>query len=240
MSFFRRSSSSGQMRVVSLGKSKRKSRYFIENTLISLYNIIMTETFTQYKAVFEKHNGLLRASEAVQLGVPEHRIYEMLKMGLLVKEARGLYRLADSDPLIDPDLIRVSLAVPKGVICLISALYFYELTTQIPYSIYVAVPQNAARPRMQHPPLEVFWVTNSLHRVGVDEHEMDGVKVRIYNREKTVVDCFKFRRRVGEDVALEALKDYIKQPHLDVHKLLGYAKINRVEKIITPYLKSLL
>lgn len=200
----------------------------------------MTEKYTHYKAVFERHNGFLRASDAVLLGVPEHRIYEMVKMGMLVKEARGLYRLADGDPLSDPDLIRVSLAVPKGVICLISALYFYELTTQIPHSIYVALPQNAVRPRMPYPPLEVFWVTNSLHGVGVEEHDIDGVRVRIYNREKTVADCFKFRRRIGEDVALEALKDYIKQPRLDVHKLLGYAKINRVEKIITPYLKSLL
>ena len=200
----------------------------------------MTEKYTPYKTVFEKHNGFLRASEAVQLGVPEHRIYEMVKLGLLVKEARGLYRLADSDPLSDPDLIRVSLAVPKGVICLISALYFYELTTQIPYSVYIALPQNSVKPRMKNPPLEVFWVSASLHMVGVDEHDIDGVKVKIYNREKTVADCFKFRRRVGEDVALEALKDYVKQPHLDIHKLIEYAKINRVEKIITPYLKSLL
>jgi len=130
--------------------------------------------------------------------------------------------------------------VPKAVICLISALYFYDLTTQIPHSIYIALPQNAGRPRIKYPPLEVFWVTNYLHSVGVDVHVLDGVKVKIYNREKTVADCFKFRNRVGEDVALEALKDYIRQPKLDVHKLLEYAKIDRVEKLMIPYLKSLL
>lgn len=200
----------------------------------------MTAKYTTYKKVFEKHNGLLRVSEAVRLGVPEHIVYEMVQKGELVKEVRGVYRLTDSDPLGNSDLVQVSLLVPKGVICLISALYFYELTTQIPHSIYVALPQNAGRPRVAYPPLEVFWVTNSLHMVGVDVHVLDGVKVKIYNREKTVADCFKFRKRVGEDIALEALKDYINQPKLDVHKLLGYAKINRVEKLMIPYMKSLL
>lgn len=200
----------------------------------------MTDKFGPYRNIFEKHNGLLRASEAIRLGIPEHIVYEMAHRGELVKEARGIYRLSDSDPLGNPDLVQVSLLVPKAVICLISALYFYDLTTQIPHRIYVALPQNAGRPRLTYPPLEVFWVTKELHLVGVDEHMLDGVKVKIYNREKTVVDCFKFRKRIGEDIALEALKDYIRQPNLDVHKLLEYAKVNRVEKRISPYLKSLL
>jgi predicted transcriptional regulator of viral defense system len=200
----------------------------------------MAAKYTAFKKIFEKHNGLLRVSEAIRLGIPEHIVYEMSEKGELIKEARGLYRLADSDPLGNPDLVQVSLLVPKGVICLISALYCYEITTQIPHSVYVALPQNAGRPRLAYPPLEVFWVTNSLHAVGVDVHMLDGVKVKIYNLEKTIADCFKFRKRIGEEVALEALKDYVNQPNMNVHKLLEYAKINRVEKLITPYLKSLL
>lgn len=200
----------------------------------------MDKKYTRYKKVFEKHSGMLRVSEAMRLGVSEYIVYEMSQTGALVKEARGIYRLADIDPLSNPDLVQVSLLVPKSVICLISALYFYELTTQIPHSIYIALPQNTGRPRLTYPPLEVFWVTNSLHLVGVETHVLDGIKVKIYNREKTIADCFKFRKRIGEEIALEALKDYVKQPKLDVHKLLQYAKINRVEKRITPYLKSLL
>jgi predicted transcriptional regulator of viral defense system len=200
----------------------------------------MNTKYTVYKKIFEKHNGLMRAAEAIRLGVPEHFIYEMVQKGDLVKEARGVYRLADSDPLGNPDLVQVSMLVPKAVICLISALYFYELTTQIPHSVYVALPQNAGRPRMTYPPLEVFWVTTSLHSVGVDEHVLDGVNVKIYNREKTVADCFKFRKRIGEEIALEALKDYVNQPKMDVHKLLEYAKIDHAEKLMIPYLKSLL
>ncbi|MBI5298228.1 MAG: type IV toxin-antitoxin system AbiEi family antitoxin domain-containing protein [Chloroflexi bacterium] len=200
----------------------------------------MPDKFTPFKTIFEKHEGILRAAEAIRLGVPEHVIYEMVEKGELLREARGIYRLADSEMPSDPDLVQVSLLVPKAVICLISALYFYELTTQIPHSIYVALPQNTPRPRVQYPPLEVFWVKTSLHSVGVDVHVLDGVKVKIYNREKTVADCFKFRNRVGEDVALEALKDYIRQPNLDVHTLLEYARIDRVDKLMMPYLKSLL
>ncbi|MBK9210231.1 MAG: type IV toxin-antitoxin system AbiEi family antitoxin domain-containing protein [Anaerolineales bacterium] len=200
----------------------------------------MNMKYASSKKIFEKHNGLLRASEAIRLGVPEHIVYEMVQSGDLVREARGIYRLADREMLGNSDLVQVSLLVPKGVLCLISALYFYELTTQIPHSVYVALPQNAGRPRMAYPPLEVFWVTTSLHSVGVDEYVLDGVKVKIYSREKTITDCFKFRKRIGEEIALEALKDYVNQPKQDVHKLLEYAKINRVEKLITPYLKSLL
>ena len=200
----------------------------------------MAKKHSPYKKVFEEHNGLLRVSEAVRLGIPEHVVYKMVQDGELIKEARGVYRLADGDPLGNPDLVQVSLLAPKAVICLISALYFHELTTQIPHSVYIAMPQNTDRPRLSYPPLEVFWVTNSLHKVGVDVHVLDGVQVRIYNRERTVTDCFKFRKRIGEEIALEALKDYVKQPDLDVHKLLEYAKLNRVEKRIMPYLKSLL
>lgn len=200
----------------------------------------MATKYNTFKKIFEKHNGLLRVSEAIRLGIPENIVYEMSEKGELIKEARGLYRLADRDPLGNPDLVQVSLLVPKGVICLISALYFYEITTQIPHSVYIALPQNAGRPRLEYPPLEVFWVTNSLHLVGVDVYVLDGVNVKIYNREKTIADCFKFRKRIEEEIALEALKDYVSQPKVDVHKLLEYAKINRVEKLITPYLKSLL
>src|SRR5215203_5501444 len=98
----------------------------------------MIDKFASYRKIFEKHNGLLRASEAIRLGIPEHIVYEMAQQGELVKEARGVYRLADSDPLGNPDLVQVSLLVPKAIICLISALYFYDLTTQIPHKIYVA------------------------------------------------------------------------------------------------------
>ena len=204
--------------------------------VLLLYN----HTMADYKKIFTKHKGILRASKAIELGVPKHVLYEMVKSGELVREAQGIYRLSESDPLGNPDLVNLSLRVPRAVFCLISALYFHELTTQIPHSIYFALPRDVKTPKIQYPPIWVFHYSDESYKAGIVEHELDGVKVKIYDREKTIADCFKFRQKVGMDIALEAIKDYISQPKLDVHKLLEYAKINRVEKVIRPYLEALL
>jgi predicted transcriptional regulator of viral defense system len=193
-----------------------------------------------YKKIFANHKGILRASKAIELGVPKHVLYEMVKSGELVREAQGIYRLSESDPLGNPDLVNLSLRVPRAVFCLISALYFHELTTQIPHSIYFALPRDVKTPKISYPPIWVFHYSDESYKAGIVEHELDGVKVKIYDREKTIADCFKFRQKVGTDIALEAIKDYIRQPKLDVHKLLDYAKINRVEKVMRPYLEALL
>jgi predicted transcriptional regulator of viral defense system len=199
-----------------------------------------TKTRELAKKIFRQNHGILRASNAIRLGVRKHVLYELYQSGELVKEGRGLYSLSNMEPLGNPDLIHVSLLVPKGVFCLISALYFYDLTTQIPHWIYVALPNNILKPRIDYPPLKVFWMLPKPYSAGIDEIIMDGLKVKIYNREKTIADCFKFRKRIGEDIALEALKDYLGQPQADIHQLMNYAKVNRVERIMIPYIKSLI
>ena len=199
-----------------------------------------TTTHAKYKKIFANQSGILRASTAIELGVPKHVLYEMVKTGELVREAQGIYRLSETDPLGNPDLVNISLRVPRAVICLISALYFYELTTQIPHSIYFALPRDVKTPKIQHPPIWVFHYSQASYQAGIVEHELDGVKVKIFDREKTIADCFKFRQKVGMDVALEAVKDYLKQPKSNVSLLLKYARVNRVEKIIRPYLEALL
>lgn len=201
-----------------------------------LYNTVMAN----YKKIFAEHNGILRASTAIELGVPKHVLYEMVKTGELVREAQGIYRLSESDPLGNPDLVQISLRVPRAVFCLISALYFHELTTQVPHFIYFALPRDVKTPKIQYPPIRVFHFSEDPYQAGIEEHELDGVKVKIYNREKTIADCFKFRQKVGMDVAIEAVKDYLRQPDMDMHKILKYAKINRVERIMRPYLEALL
>jgi predicted transcriptional regulator of viral defense system len=199
-----------------------------------------TITYAKYKKIFAERNGILRASAAIELGVPKHVLYDMVKDGELVREAQGIYRLSNSDPLGNPDLVNLSLRVPKAVFCLISALYFHELTTQIPHSVYFALPRDVKTPKIQYPPTWVFHYSDESYKAGIVEHELDGVKVKIYDREKTIADCFKFRQKVGMDVALEAVKDYLRQPPINVSLLLKYARINRVEKIIRPYLEALL
>ena len=194
----------------------------------------------KYKKIFSNHSGILRASTAIELGVPKHVLYEMVKTGELVREAQGIYRLSETDPLGNPDLVNLSLRVPRAVFCLISALYFHELTTQIPHQVYFALPRDVKTPKIQVPPINVFHFSKESYLAGIVEHELDGVKVKIYDREKTVADCFKFRQKVGMDVALEAVKDYLRQPKVNVSLLLKYAKINRVEKVMRPYLEALL
>jgi len=195
--------------------------------------------YAPYKKIFTERNGILRASKAIKLGVPQHVLYEMLKAGELVREAQGIYRLSDSDPLGNPDLVNISLRVPKAVFCLISALYFHELTTQIPHSVYFALPRDVKTPKVYHPPVRVLHYSKASYNAGIVEHELDGVKVKIYDREKTIADCFKFREKIGLDVALEAIKDYLRQPKVNVSLLMKYARVNRVEKVMRPYLEAL-
>jgi predicted transcriptional regulator of viral defense system len=197
------------------------------------------EQFQPYAKIFKKH-GVLRRSEAIKLGVPEYVIYEMTKSGGLIKEARGLYRLAESEPLSNPDLAQASLLVPKGVVFLISALYFHRLTTQIPQWVYLALPRGAKPPKVEYPPIKAFIRSAKQYSAGVEEHILDGVKVRVYSREKTVADCFKYHKQIGKEIALEALKDYMAGASRDVSGLMECARINRVEKFILPYVETLL
>jgi predicted transcriptional regulator of viral defense system len=195
---------------------------------------------TNYKKIFTNNNGILRASKAIELGVPKHVLYEMVKRGELVRETQGIYRLSEIDPLGNPDLVNISLRVPRAVFCLISALYFHELTTQIPHYVYFALPRDVKTPKIEYPPISVFHFSEKSYEAGIVEHTLDGVRVKIYDREKTIADCFKFRQKVGMDVTLEAIKDYLKQPRPNVSLLLKYARNNRVEKIMHPYLEALI
>lgn len=164
----------------------------------------------------------------------------MRDAGVLERLSRGLYRIAELPPLGNPDLVAVALKVPTGVICLISALAFHELTTQIPHEVYMALPRGAESPRLDHPPVRVFWFTGEAFTEGVDTHKVDGVPVRIYGVEKTLADCFKYRNKIGLDIAVEALKRYVSSRRVKVDTLMAHARICRVEKVIRPYLQALL
>jgi predicted transcriptional regulator of viral defense system len=195
--------------------------------------------YTKYKEIFHKNNTILRMSQAIKLGIPKYVIYKMVENGELVKEERGLYRLRETYVLSNPDLVTVSLRAPKCIICLTSALYHYELTTQIPHRVFIALPMNFPKPRIKNPPIDVTRISAKVFSVGIEEQIIDGVKVKFYNQEKTIVDCFKFRNKVGEDVALEALRDYMKRLQPNISLIMEYAKTARVEKLIRPYLEAL-
>ena len=190
--------------------------------------------------IFRQHGGTLRTAEALRLGIHPRTLYAMRDSGVLEQLSRGLYRLAELPPLSNPDLVTVALKIPQAVICLVSALAFYELTTQIPHAVDVALHNRAERPRLDYPPLRVFWFSGPAWSEGIETPQVDDIPVRIYGPEKSVADSFKYRRKIGLDVALEALKLYRQHHGFDVSKLLYYARICRVEKVMKPYLEALL
>ncbi len=190
--------------------------------------------------LFRERGGMLKMAEAVRAGVHRRTLYALRDAGVLEQLGRGLYRLADAPPLGNPDLVAVARRVPRGVVCLLSALAYHGLTTQIPHEVYLAVPRNAEPPRIDHPPVRVFRVGERAFAEGVEMHELDGVPVRIYSREKTLADSFKYRTTVGLDTAVEALRRYRDQGRMDVSALLRSARACRVENVMRPYLEATL
>jgi predicted transcriptional regulator of viral defense system len=200
-----------------------------------------SQTTTQIALnLFRQHGGILRTAEALRLGIHPRTLYAMRDSGMLEQLSRGLYRLAELPPLSNPDLVTVALKIPKAVICLVSALAFYELTTQIPQALDVALRNRAERPRLGYPPLRVFWFSGPAWSEGVETHQIDDITVRMYCPEKSIADSFKYRRKIGLDIALEALRLYRQRDTVDVSKLLNYARICRVERVMRPYLEALL
>jgi len=152
--------------------------------------------------------------------------------------SRGIYRLVELPPISNPDLVTVSLRFPNIVICLVSALAYHDITTQIPHHVSVAVPRDSRMPSLDYPPIHAHRFSKEAYKSGIEKHRIDGVHVKIYGPEKTLADCFKFRNKIGMDVVLEALKLYKTRKKFDLGELLKYARICRVEKVMRPYLEA--
>jgi predicted transcriptional regulator of viral defense system len=184
--------------------------------------------------------GIIRTAEALKAGIHPRTFYSLRDRGYLETISRGVYRLAELPPISNPDFILVASRVPQSVICLISALSFHGLTTQIPHEVYIALKEGTKTPRLDFPPLSVHRFSKASFEAGITTLEIDGIPVRIYNQEKTLVDCFKFRNKLGMDVILEAVKMYKNiNSGINISKLMKYARICRVGKVIQPYLESI-
>ena len=189
---------------------------------------------------FRERGGILRAAEVIRLGVHPRTLYAMRDAGTIERLSRGVYRLASMPPLGSPDLVAVALRVPEGVLCLLSALAVHDLTTQIPHEVHVALKRGAEPPRLEHPPVRVFWFTGAAFTSEIERHVLDGVRVRVYGAAKTVADCFKYRNKLGLDVALEALKLYLRKKRGHSDDLMRSARVCRVETVMRPYVEALL
>lgn len=179
-------------------------------------------------------------SEAIAHGMTRHMLYTLRDKGIIELVSRGVYRLTELPPISNPDLVTVSLRYPQAVICLISALSYHKITTQIPHVVNMAVPRDSRVPTLEYPPIQVHRFSIDAYKAGIETHIIDGASVSIYNPEKTLADCFKFRNKIGMDVFLEALKLYKSRQKFNLEKLLEYAEVCRVKKMLTPYLEAMI
>jgi predicted transcriptional regulator of viral defense system len=192
------------------------------------------------RQIFVESSGILRWSEAVEKGIHPQTLSRMVRDGILEKMERGIYRLKEWELHGDEDLVTVAKLVPKAIMCLLTALVQFDMTSQIPRKVYIALPRGAWKPEFEYPPIEIFRMSGKAYDSGVIKQEIEGEEIPFYNREKTVADCFKFRGRIGEDIAIEALKEYLRQSDRKMDELLHYAAINRVDEVMSPYLRALL
>jgi len=192
-------------------------------------------------SIIQNYGGIIRTGEAIEAGIAPKTFYAMRDQVLLVRISRGLYRLANVPPPGNPDLVTIAMRLPKAVICLISALDYYNLTEQIPHFVYIALPQEAEMPRIDQPPLQIIWPSKKIYEAGIQEVIFDNTQVKIYTAEKTITDCFKYRNKFGLDVAIDAIQRYFAQPakKQNLNALMTYAKLNRVVRIMLPYIQAL-
>ena len=190
--------------------------------------------------LIRESGGMIRSSQAIRAGIHSRTLCQLREEGLLELVSRGIHRLVDQAPLSNPDLVTVAMRVPKAVVCLISALAFHELTTQVPHVVYIALKKGAEPPRLEYPPISVHRFSSASLNAGIEEHLLDGVKVKIYSPEKTLADVFKFRHKIGMDVVIEAMKLYKTRKKSKLGELLKCAEICRIEKVMHPYLEAMM
>ena len=200
----------------------------------------MTRKPTTSEQVLElvRRAGILRVRDLTARGIHPEYLRRLHKKGLLVRTGRGLYVLADADPTKNRTLAEVCKRVPGGVVCLLSALQFHGLTTQIPHEVWLAINRKAWRPNEPRLPMRIIRYSGPALETGIEEHRIENVPVKIYNPAKTVADCFKYRNKIGLDVALEALRDCRRQRKCTNDELWHYAKICRVANVMKPYLEA--
>lgn len=197
------------------------------------------ETSPQAILELARKRGLIRPRDLEPLGLPRVSLTRLVRQGALTRVGRGLYALPDRSISEHATLAEVARKHPRAIVCLLSALRFHDLTTQSPFQVWLAIPNKARTPRIDYPPLRIVRFSDPLLIEGVEEHTIDGVPVRIAGIARTVADCFKYRNKIGLDVALEALREVWKGRRVSMDELWQSAKLCRVTNVMRPYLESL-
>ena len=182
--------------------------------------------------------GILRPRDLDAHAIPREYLIRLLNRGLLERTGRGLYVLAEAEPTENQTLAEACNRVPNGIVCLLSALQFHGLTTQAPFEVWMAIGEKDRRPSVDYPPLRVVRFSGNALTFGVQETTIQNVPARVCSPAKSVADCFKYRNKIGLDVAIESLRDTWRQKRATMDELLAAAKVCRVARIMRPYLES--
>lgn len=199
----------------------------------------MTTTKAEQVVAFVRQHGVVRSRDIERLGVSREYLRRLTMNGVVERIGRGLYALPDAEPSENRSLVEAAHLVPRGVVCLLSALQFHQLTTQLPREVWLAVDRRAWKPVPGGPPLRIVKFSGPALTEGVEQHRIEGTLVRIYCPAKTIADCFKYRNKIGLDVALEALRDGWRERKATMDDLWRYARVCRVANVMRPYLVSL-
>jgi predicted transcriptional regulator of viral defense system len=183
--------------------------------------------------------GLVRPRELEAHGVSRAQLSRLVNAGVVLRQARGIYVAARHAPTAEHTLAHVGKRVPGAVFCLFTALRFHGLTTQSAPEVWIALPEKARRPRLDHPRLRVARFSGPALTEGIERHCVEGVELRVYSAAKTVADCFKYRNKVGIDVAVEALRDFSRKHRGGTNQLARFARICRVSRVMQPYLDAI-
>ncbi|MBV6522217.1 MAG: hypothetical protein MNPFHGCM_02363 [Gemmatimonadaceae bacterium] len=198
-----------------------------------------SERTARARETFRKAGGILRTAQALRAGIHPRDLYALRDAGVLELVSRGVYRLADLPPLAEPDLAVVAARVPKAVIAVVSALHFHGLTTEIPHAVSIALPKGTSLPRLEWPPLRVYWFSGRLYTEGIETHARDGMTLKVYGAARTVADCFRLRRRLGIEVAVEALRTGLDERVFTPDGIMRVAQRLRVARVVRPYLEAM-
>lgn len=182
--------------------------------------------------------SVVRPRDVETRGIPREYLSRMAADGSLVRVGRGMYALPDVDITAEHALAEIAKVVPRGVLCLPTALRFHELTTQGPQEVWLAVENKSWRPKAVPWRLHLVYMSGAAFRKGIEDHRIEGVTVRVFSPAKTVADCFKYRNKIGLDIAVEALREYLRRHRGRADELWRYAKVCRVTRVMRPYLEA--
>lgn len=186
-----------------------------------------------------QENTIIRSRDLDSLNIPRVYLRRLHDKGVIERISRGVYSLPDKLDTEYANLIELSVRIPHGIICLLSALEFHQVTTQLPFEIWLAIEGTSWQPRIDYPPSHIVRFSGKAFHYGIEKHEINGVTIQVYSLAKTIADCFKFRNKIGLDVAIEALREGLNDKRVHIDDIWQAAKICRVHNVMRPYLEAI-